>query len=133
MVTCYLGIGSNLGNRKRQIKSAIVKINSLKNTRVLKVSKITETDPVGGPCGQPKFLNGALKIRTGLPPLALLKKLKKIERELGRVKSVRLGPRAIDLDILFYADMIMNKRELVVPHPRMFERNFVLKPLSEII
>lgn len=133
MVTCYLGIGSNLGNRKRQIKSAIVKINSLKNTRVLKVSKIIETDPVGGPCGQPKFLNGALKIRTGLLPLALLKKLKKIERELGRVKSVRLGPRAIDLDILFYADKIINKKELIVPHPRMFERNFVLKPLSEII
>jgi 2-amino-4-hydroxy-6-hydroxymethyldihydropteridine diphosphokinase len=133
MVICYLGIGSNLGNRKRQIKSAIAKINSLKNTRVLRVSKITETDPVGGPCGQSKFLNGALKIKTGLSPLVLLKKLKKIERELGRTKSVRFGPCAIDLDILFYADKIINRKELVVPHPRMFERNFVLKPLSEII
>lgn len=133
MVTCYLGIGSNLGNRKRQIKLAIAKINFLKETKVLKASKIIETEAFGGPCGQPKFLNGALKIKTSLSPLTLLRKLKKIERELGRKKSIRFGPRSIDLDILFYADKIIKRRELVVPHPKMFERNFVLKPLSEII
>ncbi|MCK9604040.1 MAG: 2-amino-4-hydroxy-6-hydroxymethyldihydropteridine diphosphokinase [Candidatus Omnitrophica bacterium] len=133
MVTCYLGIGSNLGNRKSQIKSAIAKINSLKETKVLKVSRIIETRPVGGPAGQPEFLNCALKVRTNLSPLTLLKKLKIIEKDLGRKKTVRFGARVIDLDILFYADKIIKRKELVVPHPRMYKRDFVLEPLSGII
>lgn len=133
MVTCYLGIGSNLGNRRSQIKSAIAKINSLKKTRVLRVSRIIETRPIGGPSGQPKFLNCVLKVRTSLSPLALLNRLKAIESELGRGKSVRFGPRIIDLDILFYADRIIRTKKLIIPHPRMFKRNFVLEPLSEII
>ncbi len=133
MDICYLGIGSNLGNRRRNIELALQKVRQLKDTKVLKVSGIIETIPFGGPGGQGKFLNAALKIKTSLPPLTLLKKLKKIERELGRVKALRFGPRVIDLDILFYGDKVINRKELQVPHPRLFEREFVLKPLSEVI
>lgn len=133
MVTCYLGIGSNLGDRPKFIRLAIKKINNLKETKVIKVSRLMEAAPRGGPPGQAKFLNGALKIKTGLAPLRLLKELKKIEKELGRKKTSRFGPRTIDLDILLYADKIMKRKELIIPHPRMFERDFVIKPLSEVI
>ncbi|MDD4953730.1 MAG: 2-amino-4-hydroxy-6-hydroxymethyldihydropteridine diphosphokinase [Candidatus Omnitrophica bacterium] len=132
MFICYLGIGSNLGQRRENIELAVKKINSLKSTKVIKLSGIIETKPQGGP-PQPKFLNAALKIKTGLAPLTLLKKLKNIEQELGRIKTVRNGPRAIDLDILLYADKIIKRKELIVPHPRMFERDFVIRPLSEVI
>jgi len=133
MVTCYLGIGSNLGKRRKNIKLAIQKISALKDTEVIKSSRMIETEPVGGPVGQGKFLNAALKIRTSLSPLILLKKLKSIEKQLGREKTVRNGPRAIDLDILFYGDRIINSKSLTIPHPRVFEREFVIKPLLEII
>ncbi len=133
MVICYLGIGSNLGDRRKNIKLAVKKINSLKGTTAIKLSGIIETKAVGGPRNQPKFFNAALKIKTGLSPLILLKNLKIIESELGRAKTVRWGPRAIDLDILFYGDKIVNRRQLKIPHPQVFEREFVLKPLREII
>ena len=133
MTVCYLGVGSNLGDRRRNIKSALKKISGLKNTRLLKISKIIETEPVGGPPTQGRFLNAALKIDTGLTPLSLLKKLKKIEQELSRVRSVRFGPRTIDLDILFYGDKIIRRKDLEIPHPRMFGREFVIKPLLEVI
>lgn len=133
MTVCYLGIGSNLGNRRKNIKLALEKINALKDTIIIKSSRMIETSPVGGPSGQGKFLNAALKIKTKLPPLILLNRLKKIEKELGRTDTVRFGPRTIDLDILFYGDRLINKKSLIVPHPRMFERDFVMKPLSEII
>jgi 2-amino-4-hydroxy-6-hydroxymethyldihydropteridine diphosphokinase len=100
---------------------------------VLRVSKIIETQPQGGPAGQPKFLNGALKLETKIPPVILLRRLKQIEKGLGRKKALRWGPRVIDLDILFYGDKIINSKELKVPHPRIFERDFVLRPLLEII
>jgi 2-amino-4-hydroxy-6-hydroxymethyldihydropteridine diphosphokinase len=133
MVTCYLGIGSNLGDRQKNIRLAVKKINALKGARVIKLSKIIETEPVGGPRGQNKFLNAALKISTNLSPLLLLKNLKRIEKKLGRVKTVRYGPRIIDLDILFYGNRIVNRKDLKIPHPRLFEREFVIKPLLEII
>lgn len=133
MTTCYLGLGSNLGDRRKNIRLAIQKINRLKGTKVIKVSKLIETAPVGGPLRQPKFLNGALKIKTNLSPQLLLKKIKEIEKELGRSKTTRFGPRTIDLDILLYSDKIMKTKKLTIPHPRMFERDFVLKSLSEVI
>jgi 2-amino-4-hydroxy-6-hydroxymethyldihydropteridine diphosphokinase len=133
MVVCYLGVGSNLGNRKEKIKLAIEKIEALKDTQVLKQSKLMQTLPVGGPSRQPKYLNAALKIKTKLPVLTLLKKLKEIENQLGRKKSVRFGPRAIDLDILLYADKVKKSRVLTIPHPRMFVRDFVIKPLTEVL
>ena len=133
MAVCYLGIGSNLGDRIKNIKLAIQKINSLKNTKVLKLSRIIETTPVGGPARQPKFLNAALKISTNLPPVNLLNKLKTIEKGLGRKKGARWGPRLIDLDILLYADKTVNRKNLKIPHPRLMQREFVIKPLSEVL
>lgn len=97
------------------------------------MSRIIETAPVGGPARQGKFLNAVLKIKTNLTPLALLKHLKNIEEELGRKKTVRWGPRIIDLDILFYGDKIIDTKALKIPHPRMLERAFVLRPLLELI
>jgi dihydroneopterin aldolase/2-amino-4-hydroxy-6-hydroxymethyldihydropteridine diphosphokinase len=133
MTICFLGIGSNLGNRHKNIKAALKKINLLKDTQILKSSRIIESQPVGGPLGQDKFLNAVLKIRTALPAFSLLKKLKNIEKELGRIKSARFGPRAIDLDILLYGDQVIKNKKLEVPHPRMFARDFVIGPLLEII
>jgi len=109
------------------------KIVALKQTRLLKVSGIIETQAVGGPAHQNKFLNAALKLETFLAPLALLKDLKRIERQLGRRKGIRWGPRTIDVDILFYGDRTIDTKKLQVPHPRISEREFVLRPLLEIL
>ena len=106
----------------------------MKETKIIKTSKLIETKPLGGPRYQPKFLNAALKITTNLPALILLKKLKKIEQELGRPKKhIRFGPRTIDLDILFYADKVIKTRSLIIPHRRVFKREFVIKPLLELL
>jgi len=133
MAVCYLGLGANLGNRRKNIKLAVKKINALRNTRVLKESGIMESSPVGGPAGQPRFLNAAIKIDTKLSALALLKKLKEIETLMGRKKTARFGPRVIDLDILLYGDKVKDSKILTIPHPRMFNRDFVIKPLLEIL
>ncbi len=133
MTICYIGIGSNLGSRYQNIKLALKQINSLKDTKSLRLSRIIETYPFGGLRHQGKFLNAALKIKTRLSSKTLLKKLKDIEKSLGRVKTVRWGPRIIDLDILFYGDKIINSRGLKIPHPKVFERDFVLRPLLEIL
>ena len=132
MVVCYLGIGSNLGNRRKNIKKALDYLKETKGIKIEKGSGLYETESQGGPA-QGKFLNAALKINTSLTPRSLLKILKKIERDLGRKATVRFGPRQIDLDILLYGDKLINKNGLIIPHPRMFEREFVLKPLREII
>jgi 2-amino-4-hydroxy-6-hydroxymethyldihydropteridine diphosphokinase len=129
---CYLGIGSNLGDRRKNIKRAIELLSKIKGVKIHRVSRIYETEPVGGP-PQGKFLNGAIKIKTILSPEGLLKVLKNIEKKLGRVRTIRYGPRPIDLDILLYGSEIINRKDLKIPHPRMFEREFVLKPLREII
>jgi len=133
MPVCFLGIGSNLGNRRGNIRVALKKIAGLKGTKLIKLSRVRETKPVGGPKGQGKFLNAALKIKTRLLPLSLLKELKKIEKQLGRKKTVRWGPRTIDLDILLYEDKIIQAEKLTIPHPRLMERDFVLKPLLELL
>ena len=112
---------------------AIRMINSLKDTSVLKVSRLIETQPVGGPAGQPLYLNGAARISTGLTPRRLLTSIKSIERSLGRKRAARNGPRAIDIDILLYGNTIIRTKGLIVPHPRMFERDFVLGPLAQIL
>lgn len=134
MVICCLGIGSNLGDRRKNIKIAIEKINRLKGTRVIKISKIRETKPLGGLPAQGKFLNAVLKIQTNLAPLTLLKNLQKIERQLGRPKKhIYHGARIIDLDILFYGSEVIKTKNLNVPHPRIWEREFVMRPLLEVI
>lgn len=133
LVICYLGIGSNLGERKKIIKAALGKLSKLKGTKIIKVSRIIETKPVGGPIVQGKFLNACIKIKTSLSPFSLLKNLKNIELELGRKKTLRWGPRSIDLDILLYGNKIIRQKDLKVPHPKILERAFVLKPLLEVL
>jgi 2-amino-4-hydroxy-6-hydroxymethyldihydropteridine diphosphokinase len=130
---CYLGIGSNLGDRRKYVKSAVKLIAQLKGTEIIKISRFINTEPIGCPPGAPEFLNGAIKIKTSLGPVSLLSELKKIERALGRTAGPRNSARTIDIDILLYADKILRTKKLIIPHPRMFERDFVLKPLSEII
>jgi len=133
MAICYLGIGSNLGNRRKNIKLAIKKISALKDTQIISESRFFDFSPVGGPSDQPNYLNAALKIKTIISPLNLLKELKKIENELGRVPAGRFGPRVIDLDILLYADRFIESKKLTIPHPRMFSRDFVIKPLMQVL
>jgi len=133
MTVCYLGIGSNLGNRGKNIALAVEKINTLRDTKIIGVSKIRQTKPVGGPAGQGKFLNGVLKIKTKFSAAKLMWELKKIEAGMGRRKTVRWGPRVIDLDILLYAEKVIKRKDLTIPHPRLFQRDFVLKPLLEVI
>ncbi|MDP3732064.1 MAG: 2-amino-4-hydroxy-6-hydroxymethyldihydropteridine diphosphokinase [Candidatus Omnitrophota bacterium] len=132
MVVCYLAAGSNLGNRKKNIKKALDYLTKIKGIKIEKVSRIYETKAIGGPT-QGKFLNAAIKIETSLSPHLLLNIIKKIEKDSGRKKTVRWGAREIDLDILLYGNKIIKKKNLVIPHPRMFEREFVLRPLREII
>ena len=131
MKKVYIGVGSNLGNRKGNITSAIKKIKGADGIRVTKVSSFIETEPEGGP-PQGNFLNGAIEINTDLSPHQLLKKLKRIEKELGRVKTVKNGPRPIDLDILVYGKEKINTPRLKIPHPRMHKRGFVMRPLKEL-
>ncbi|MCM8792630.1 MAG: 2-amino-4-hydroxy-6-hydroxymethyldihydropteridine diphosphokinase [Candidatus Omnitrophica bacterium] len=133
MVISYLGIGSNIGQRRKNIDLALNKIRGLKHTKIVKIAPIIETLPQGGPKGQRRYLNTVVKIKTSLKPLYLLKKLKEIEKELGRTPTVKNGPRIIDLDILLYADRVINTKKLKIPHPRIFEREFVLKPLSYLL
>jgi len=134
MPVCYLGVGSNLGNRRANLRLALQKINQIKEVRIIRSSEIIETKPVGGPPGQKMFLNACLKVKTSLSPVVLLNKLKKIERELGRpARHRRWGPRTIDLDILLYGDKVVDRKDLKIPHPRLLERDFVIRPLLEIL
>jgi 2-amino-4-hydroxy-6-hydroxymethyldihydropteridine diphosphokinase len=132
MTTCYIGIGSNLGRRRRNIDLAIGRIEDNPDIVLKRVSAIYETDPVRPSIAQGKFLNGVLEIETSLPPKALLKELNVIEEALGRERAVKNGPRTIDLDILYYGDEIVSDDELVIPHPRINEREFVLRGLREL-
>ncbi|MFH1201932.1 MAG: 2-amino-4-hydroxy-6-hydroxymethyldihydropteridine diphosphokinase [Candidatus Omnitrophota bacterium] len=129
MVRVYLSLGSNLGNRHKSILEAI-KLIKKEGIRIKKISSVIETDPVGPPQG--KFLNAVLEIETDYPPRKLLLKLKQIEKTLGRKKTVRFGPRKIDLDILLYSGKRVRLPGLVIPHPRMLERDFVMRPLKQI-
>ncbi len=130
MPTAYIGIGSNIGNREGNCRSAISLLVD-NGIVVLRSSSIIETEPWGVP-DQPKFLNMAIKVRTELGPPELLLLLKNSETVLGRTPGPRWGPRPIDLDILFYEDLIMKTGELELPHPGIASRDFVLKPLAEI-
>ena len=127
--TVYIALGTNLGERLDNLRAALDTMAP--DVTVLAESHVYETAPWGFE-DQPAFLNMAVKAETDLEPEALLKYLKQIEAELGREKSVRWGPRLIDLDILFYDDLIIDTPPLVIPHPRLHERGFVLVPLSDI-
>ena len=133
MAVCFIGIGSNLGNRRANIKLALRKLHTLRGTRIAKVSSVIETKAVGGPRHQRDFLNAAVRVETAISPHQLLRQLKSIEHTLGRTPSVRWGPRPIDLDILFYGNKIITTKTLTIPHPRVFEREFVIQPLLQVI
>ena len=129
MNICYIGIGSNLGNREANIKKSIKLIR--RKCKMLKISPLYETEPVGFK-NQEWFLNCAVKIRTGLSAEKLLDFLQSIEKTLNKKIKIKNGPRTIDLDILFFNDEIINEKKLAVPHPRLHRRLFVLMPLKEI-
>ena len=129
MSIIYIALGTNLGDRLANLRSAIESFAP--ELRVTRESTIYETPPWGF-TDQPAFLNMVIEAETNLDPRALLVYLKKKEDELGRVKNFRNGPRLIDLDILFYDDLIMNEENLIIPHPRLHQRAFVLMPLADI-
>ena len=128
---CYIGIGSNLGNRRKNIDAAIERLQQAKEIEVKKISSVYETEPVGGP-KQSDYLNAAIEINTTFGPRELLAALREIEDHLDRERSVKDGPRTIDLDILTYGDEKIDEPDLKIPHPRMNEREFVQKPLRDI-
>ncbi len=130
MSIAYIALGSNLGDRVSCITRAVAALQE-KGVSVLKQSTIIETDPVGGP-PQDKFLNAVVKVSTELSPLELFLVCQSVEKQLGRVRDVANGPRTIDLDILLYDRLVIDTPQLKIPHPRMFERAFVLEPLREI-
>ncbi len=129
MSIAYLGLGTNLGDRKENLRKAIEAIAS--KMSVGKRSSLYET-AAWGYTDQPDFLNQVVQVETALTPLRLLNFLKRTEMELGRVENFRYGPRLIDIDILFYDDLVKNTNQLQIPHPRIPERAFVLIPMNEI-
>jgi 2-amino-4-hydroxy-6-hydroxymethyldihydropteridine diphosphokinase len=128
----YLGLGSNIGDRRARLESAIRALRADPSVRDLHVSSIYETEPVGGPPGQRPYYNAAARLKTAYEPEELLKRLQAVERQLGRERRERWGPRTIDLDLLLYENRVIDSAGLTVPHPRMHERRFVLEPLAEI-
>ncbi len=125
----YLALGTNLGDRLANLRAAIAALAP--QARVLAESRIYETEPWGF-SEQPAFLNMAVRAETDLAPADLLAFLKSLETDLGRTPTFRNGPRLIDIDILFYDDLILDIPPLVIPHPRLHERDFVLVPLADI-
>jgi len=129
MVTVYFGLGSNLGDRQYNLDRALDFLTQ--RLRVEKVSSVYDTEPLGN-TNQPRFLNRVCQVSTGLEPLALLTLIKGIESKMGRLPHTSNLPRPIDIDILFYSDQVIETPKLVIPHPRLTERAFVLIPLAEI-
>ncbi len=128
----YISIGSNVGDRAENCNNGMAAIAAVDGIDLLARSKLFLTEPVDY-LDQSWFINAMVKISTSLDPLALLAVLKGIEREAGRKEQmVKFGPRVLDLDILFYEDMVINSETLVLPHPRMHRRNFVLRPFCDI-
>ncbi len=126
----FLGLGANLGDRAAALDRALGLLGA-KGFRVRRMSSLYETEPVGGPPQGP-FLNAVVEGETLLPPSELLGACLGVEREMGRVRAERNGPRVIDVDILLYGDVVLESDELVLPHPRFHERRFVLVPLAEL-
>ncbi len=123
----YLGLGSNLGDRWTHLRTAVAALPD-----VAAVSKVYETEPVGGPAGQPRYLNCVVALDTDLTPRQLLELAGRLEAEAGRVRAELWGPRTLDVDVLLVGDLTVDEPDLRVPHPRMRERAFVLVPLAEL-
>jgi 2-amino-4-hydroxy-6-hydroxymethyldihydropteridine diphosphokinase len=132
MPIAHIALGSNLGDRRANLDAAIRRLRAEPGLRVLAVSGYYVTAPVGGPAGQPAYVNAAATIETDDTPEELLALLHRIEHRFGRVRTVQDGPRTLDLDLLLYGDVVIQTPSLTVPHPRMHARDFVLVPLAEI-
>jgi 2-amino-4-hydroxy-6-hydroxymethyldihydropteridine diphosphokinase len=130
-VTAYLGLGSNLGDRLANLQDAVDLLVREPGLRVAASSRVWETAPVGGP-PQPDYLNAVLRIETDRSPSELLDACRRVESSLGRVRLERWGPRTIDVDLLLYDEATVDEPDLVVPHPRIAERAFVILPLLEL-
>jgi 2-amino-4-hydroxy-6-hydroxymethyldihydropteridine diphosphokinase len=132
-VRAYVGLGSNLGEREAHVEAALEALRATPGISLLETSGLYETAPVGGPPGQGPYLNAVVALGTTLEPRALLARLLEIEHAEGRRRSgVRGAPRELDLDLLLYDDRCIDEADLVVPHPRLHERGFVLEPLRDV-
>ena len=131
MTKAVISVGSNLGNRKQNLDFAFSEIEKLVHSKVLAKSGIYETQAIGGP-DQDSFLNAIVLLETEIRPLDLLKELQEIENACGRTREIKWGPRTLDLDIIDYENFTSNTNELQIPHPRAFERRFVIEPLMDI-
>jgi 2-amino-4-hydroxy-6-hydroxymethyldihydropteridine diphosphokinase len=129
-VTATLGLGSNLGDRLGNLRRAVDLLQRTPSIRVVRSSRVYETEPVGPP--QPDFLNAVVQIETTVEPRALLEACRTVEDGMGRVRTERWGARVIDVDILTYGREVIDEPGLVIPHPRMHERAFVMVPLLEV-
>jgi len=129
--TAYVGLGSNLDEPVRQVRTALAELDSLTLTRLAGHSSLYRSAPLGPP-GQPAYVNAVARLQTGLAPQALLEELQRLELAHGRVRTERWGPRTLDLDILLYGRLCIDKPMLRVPHPELAHRPFVLVPLAEI-
>jgi 2-amino-4-hydroxy-6-hydroxymethyldihydropteridine diphosphokinase len=127
----YVGIGSNLDEPRRQVLAALTELDRLPHTRVVKKSSLYRSAPIGH-ADQPDFINAVAQLETGLPAERLLAELQEVEARHGRARSFPNAPRTLDLDVLLYGNAEIRSTTLTVPHPRMHERAFVLKPLLEI-
>jgi 2-amino-4-hydroxy-6-hydroxymethyldihydropteridine diphosphokinase len=132
MARCLIGCGSNVGRRREQLDRAVELLRFMPGISLVRVSRFRETRPIGGPVGQPPFLNGACLIETDLGPHDVMGMLAAVENTLHRERGERWGPRTIDLDLLLYDDLVVEGDALTVPHPRMTTRRFVLEPCAEI-
>jgi 2-amino-4-hydroxy-6-hydroxymethyldihydropteridine diphosphokinase len=126
-VRAFLGLGSNLGDRRRYLAEAVASLSG-----VVGVSPVYETEPVGGPGGQGSYLNLVVELDTTLTPRELLGVCHRLEAAAGRVREERWGPRTLDVDVLLVDDLRLDDPDLQVPHPRMYERNFVMAPLADL-
>ena len=131
MMRSFLGLGSNLGDRLGHLQAGVSSLAGADGVEVVAVSSVYRTEPVGGP-EQPEFLNAVVAVSTTLEPRELLALAKRIEGERDRLRKERWGPRTLDVDILLYGDINMNKPGLEIPHPRLVERRFALEPLLEV-
>lgn len=128
----FIAFGSNLGNKEKNIKQALTLLSSNQAIKIIKISNFIKTKPVDGPQNQPDYLNGVIKIKTTYTPKKLLIFLQSIEKKLGRIRTIKNGPRTIDLDILLFNNKKIKTPTLTIPHPRMWQREFVTKPLKQI-
>ncbi len=131
MSVAYISLGSNMGDKVDSLKQAVALLNAHEEIKVTAVSSVYDTDPVGYE-DQDLFMNIAVAVETTLSPVQLLEVCQSIEEELKRVRIIRWGPRTMDLDIVLFDDQVIDTERLIIPHPRMHERGFVLVPLAEI-